>query len=65
MTVLLQKKEILILNKSDLIENNVIKKKQKEFKEFIKKKFDIISLFNKRDIEKLKKILIKNATQKL
>ena len=62
---LIKKREILILNKSDLVESNVIKKKQKEFKEFVKKKFDIISLFNKRDIEKLKKILIKNATQKL
>ena len=37
-------------------------KKRKKFKEKIKKKFEIISVFSPEDIQKIKKILIKNVT---
>ena len=56
-----KKKEIIIFNKSDLLEKEEIKKRLKDFKDQTKKKFEYISLFQKKDIQKIKKILIKNA----
>ena len=58
---LIKKKEIIFFNKSDLYKNEVIKKKLNDFKKKIKKKYEIISVFSKNDIEKTKKILMKYA----
>ena len=59
---LTQKKEMIFFNKSDLLKKQEIDKKLKKFKEKIKKKFEIISVFSSKDIQKIKKILIKNVT---
>ena len=56
-----KKKEIIFFNKSDLFEKNEINEKVEKFKKKIKNKFEIISVFSKKDIDKIKKILIKNA----
>ena len=56
-----KKKEIIIFNKSDLLENNEIIKKLNEFKKKIKSKFEIISVFSNKDLLKVKKLLIKNV----
>ncbi len=55
------KKEIIFLNKSDLLESEEIDKKVKDFKKKIKKKYKIVSLNLKKDILNIKKELIKNA----
>jgi GTP-binding protein len=60
--VLLKKKEIIFFNKSDLLKKNEITKKIKEFEKKIKKKYEVISIFDQKDIQKIKKILIKNAS---
>ena len=57
------KKELIFFNKSDLFEKNDIKKKLYEFKKKIKKKYEVISVFSKKDITKIKKLLIKYASQ--
>ena len=56
-----KKKEIIFFNKSDLIEKYKIKEKLKVFKKNINKKYETISVFSQKDIQKIKKILIKNA----
>ena len=56
-----KKKEIIFFNKSDLLKSNEINKKLKEFKKKIKTKYEIISVNSDKDIQKIKKILIKNA----
>ena len=56
---LTKKKEIIFLNKSDLMENNDIKIKVKEFEKKIKAKCEVISAFSNQDILKIKKILVK------
>ena len=58
---LLKKREIIFFNKSDLLKKDEIEKKLKEFKKKIKKKYEVISIFVEKDIQKIKKILIKNA----
>jgi GTPase len=58
-----KKKEIIFFNKSDLIEEKDIKKKLVNFKKKINNKYEIISLFNEKDIQKIKKKLIKNVNQ--
>ena len=58
---LLKKKEIIFFNKSDLLEKSDIEKKLKEFKSKTKKKYEVISVFSNKDIQKIKKILIKNV----
>ena len=55
------KKEVIIFNKSDLFEQKDIDKKLKIFKNKIKNKFEIISVFSKKDLIKIKRILLKNA----
>ena len=55
------KKEIIFFNKSDLLEENEIKKKLNEFKKKLKLKYEVISVFSNKDIQRIKKILIKNA----
>ena len=58
---LIKKKEIIFFNKSDLFDDDQINKKLNEFKKKIKSKYEIISVFSNKDIQKIKKILIKNA----
>ena len=56
---LTKKKEIIFLNKSDLLEVNEINEKIKDFKKKIKTKYEIISIYSNKDIQKIKKLLIK------
>ena len=58
---LIEKKEIIFFNKSDLLEDNEINKKLMEFKKKIKTKYEIISVYSNEDIQRMKKILIKYA----
>ena len=59
---LVKKKEIIFFNKSDLFKNNEITKKINEFKKKVKLKYEIISVFSDKDLLKVKKLLIKNAS---
>ena len=56
-----KKKEIIFFNKSDLLENDDIEKKLKKFKNKIKTKYEVISVFSNKDIQKVKKLLVKNV----
>ena len=56
-----RKKEIIFFNKSDLLEKDDIDKKLKEFKNKIKIRCEVISVFSNKDIQKVKKLLIKNV----
>ena len=56
-----KKKEIIFFNKSDLLDKKEINKKLSEFKSKVKSKYEIISVFSGNDIQKIKKLLIKNA----
>ena len=58
---LVKKKEIIFFNKSDLLKKEDIDKKLKEFNNKVKKKYEVISVFSNKDIQKIKKILIKNV----
>ncbi len=58
---LCNKKEIIFFNKSDLLEETEITEKLKEFKKKVKAKYEVISLYSNKDIQKIKKLLIKNA----
>ncbi len=58
---LMKKKEIIFFNKSDLLEDHEMNEKLKGFKKKIKTKFEIISVYSNRDIQKIKKLLIKYA----
>ena len=58
---LIEKKEIIFFNKSDLLDKNEIDKKLKEFKKKIKTKYEIISIYSNKDLQKIKKLLIKYA----
>ena len=58
---LAEKKEIIFFNKSDLLDKKEISKKLSEFKNKVKVKYEIVSVFSNKDIKKIKKILIKNA----
>jgi GTP-binding protein len=58
---LIKKKEIIFFNKSDLLDNEEIDKKLHEFKKKVKSNYEIISVFSNKDIQKIKKLLIKNA----
>ena len=60
---LVKKKELIFLNKSDLFEKRDIDKKMKIFKDKVKQKFEIISVFSKKDLLKLKKLLLKNVNK--
>ena len=51
----------MFFNKSDLLKKEVIDKKIKEFKNKIKTKYEIISVFSNKDVQKIKKLLIKNV----
>ena len=56
-----KKKEIIFFNKSDLLTNNEIIKKLKDFKKKVKSKYEVISVFSNKDLLKIKKLIIKNA----
>ena len=58
---LLKKKEIIFFNKSDLLDDNKINEKLKEFKKKIKTKYEVVSVYSNKDIQKIKKLLIKYA----
>ena len=61
--VLALKKEIIVFNKSDLIEKKELEKKLKIFKSKIKKKYEIISVATDKSLIKLRKVLLKNANK--
>ena len=56
-----KKKEIIFFNKSDLFDNDEIKKKLENFKKKSNAKYESISVFSSKDIQKTKKLLIKYA----
>ena len=58
-----QKKEIIFFNKSDLIEKKDLNKKMSKFKSKVNSKYKIISIFNKDDIQTIKKALIANVNK--
>jgi len=58
---LIKKKEIIFFNKSDLLEINEINEKLKYYKKKINTKYEIISVYLNKDIQKIKKLLIKYA----
>ncbi len=60
-----KKKEIIYFNKSDLIKTSDLKRKLNQFNNKIKKKFNIISVFKKDDVQNVKKVLISNINKKL
>ena len=58
-----KKKEIIYLNKSDLLEKNELEEKLYIFRSKIKKKYKIISVFKKDDIQTIKKELVTNVNR--
>ena len=54
---ILKKKEIIIFNKSDLVNMNLVTEKLKNFSKKTKRNFQIISLVSKQNFEKVKKII--------
>ena len=58
-----KKKEIIYFNKSDLAEKNTLKKKIDLFNNKIRKKYKIISIFKKDDVQTIKKTLIANVNK--
>ena len=58
---LIKKKEIIFFNKSDLLDENEINEKLKEFKKKIKNKYEVVSVYSNKDLQKIKKLLIKYA----
>ena len=58
---LIKKKEIIFFNKSDLLEDNEINEKLMDFKKKIKTKYEIVSVYSNKDVQRMKKLLIKYA----
>ena len=58
---LYKKKEIIVLNKSDIIQKDQLNKKLKIFQNEVKNRYNLISTYNKTDLDVLKKLLIKYA----
>ena len=56
---LTKKREIIFFNKSDLLDDNKIKEKLKEFKKQVKTNYEIVSVYSDKDIQKIKKLLVK------
>jgi GTP-binding protein len=56
-----KKKELLFFNKSDLFDKKEIDKKLNVFETKINKKYEVISVFIEKDVQKIKSILVKNA----
>jgi len=59
--ILTKKKEIIVFNKSDLVEKKEIEKKLKIYKTKIKKKYEIISVVADKNLINLRKTILKNA----
>tara|TARA_B100002051_G_C16685445_1_gene612334 strand:+ start:287 stop:1270 length:984 start_codon:yes stop_codon:yes gene_type:complete len=59
---ILKKTEIIIFNKSDLVDMKSVDEKLKNFKNKTKKNFEIISLISNQNFEKVKKIIQKKCT---
>jgi len=57
------KKEIIFFNKSDLLSNEDIKKKLSEFNKKIGSKYEVISVFSNKEVQKTKNILVKYANR--
>ena len=55
---LTKKKELIVLNKTDLISENEIKKKVKDFSKNIKSEIILLSVLEKKSISKIKSKLI-------
>ena len=58
-----KKKEFIYFNKSDLVEKKILKEKLANFSSKIKKKYKIISVFEKDDIQTIKKVLVTNVNR--
>tara|TARA_B100000586_G_C20104489_1_gene426607 strand:- start:671 stop:1654 length:984 start_codon:yes stop_codon:yes gene_type:complete len=58
---ILKKKEIIIFNKLDLIDMSSVSKKLEEFKNKVKKSYEITSLISNQNFEKIKKIIYKKC----
>ena len=58
-----KKKEIIYFNKSDLVEKKILKQKLDFFSKKIKKKYKIISVFKKDDVQTIKKVLVSNINK--
>tara|TARA_B100000029_G_scaffold249539_1_gene246454 strand:- start:5787 stop:6773 length:987 start_codon:yes stop_codon:yes gene_type:complete len=58
---ILKKKELIILNKIDLIDDKTTNEKLKKFKKKIKKNLEIVSLITNKNLERVKKIIYKNV----
>ena len=56
---LIKKREIIFFNKSDLLDDSEIKEKLKEFKKQVKTNYEIVSVYSNKDIQKIKKLLVK------
>ncbi len=52
------KKEIIFFNKSDLVSDEEVENKLSDFKKKVKLKYEVISLFSNKDVQKIKKYLI-------
>jgi GTP-binding protein len=61
--ILTKKKEIIVFNKSDLVEKKKNDEKLKIFKKKIKKKYEIISVVTDKNLINLRKLLLKNANK--
>ena len=59
---ILKKKEIVVFNKSDLVNMDLITEKLKNFRRETKKNFEIISLVSKQNFDKVKKIIHSKCT---
>ena len=59
---ILKKTEIVVFNKSDLIDMNSINEKLKNFKKRIKKSFEVTSLISNKNFSKVKEIIYKKCT---
>ena len=59
--ILSKKKEIIVFNKSDLLEKKELDKKLKIFKSKIKKKFEVISVVSDTNLITLRKVFLKNV----
>tara|TARA_Y100000591_G_C21787277_1_gene674518 strand:- start:451 stop:1434 length:984 start_codon:yes stop_codon:yes gene_type:complete len=57
-----EKREIIFFNKSDLFKDNEIKSKLDDFKSKVKTKYEIVSVFSNKDIQRIKKILVQYAS---
>ena len=60
---LAKKKEVIYFNKSDLVGKNELKEKLDLFNSKIRKKYKIISVFKKDDVQSIKKALITNVNK--